>query len=234
MAKVIPSITVPNFRTAETLIQEFKTAEKSTNPPSDKAKKALHDDQSSFFKGLFDGIWKSLADNFKTIVQLNVKGSAIEINDVKYNTSSKQKDGNRFIHLTRANEDTKMPKLLNLKTTIASTDSNLEDSKPQVQYLQIQDTQDDKSHKTTYWIDENVILSSDSAAKRYRLADDKNDTSKKSKASSNEDITEAPIRISRKRRERDQALGLEFVDTSQLEHLSTNNRIEWNHSSSEQ
>lgn len=167
-AKKIYPIKVDGFRTAKALIDEYKTAEESTDTVPTEAKRKLHETQTSFFGKLFDGIWQALADNFKTITKLQFHKPILGINDTEYEVSCEKEDTKRFFRLSRRNDETSMPKLLSLQTEILPTNSVLKDSKDLVHYLQIKDSDESKPSQTIFWIKENTILSSDSEGK-YRL-----------------------------------------------------------------
>ncbi len=176
MAKSIPSITIPEFKTARTLITEFQEANSSKPLAAKiKAQNALHKSQPKFFKALFDGIWTKLADSFETIAQLNVPKSTIKINKAKYATSAESAQGGQLIKLTRTNEDLSMPKLLNFETELGA-DSTLRKSK--VNSLQIQDTEDPDGDRSKYWIKEEIVLSNGSRGERYRAEKPRGESSK--------------------------------------------------------
>ncbi len=171
--QAIPNIPIEGFRTAKTLIEEFKAVKGSTKASQAEAKKDLHASQTSFFTTLFDGIWQALADNFKTIAKLS-PGSAVLINDTKYKASQAIEKESVTIKLDREADNTNMPQLLMLKTDIIKNpkfEKFDETNKSLVNSLQIQDTDDAKPNKAIYWVrpDANSIAFTDTQGNRYTL-----------------------------------------------------------------
>lgn len=161
-------LTIDKFKTAQTLLAEFRALDKVGEQVKTRAEKLLndrnkiqlHSSQTQFFNELFKGILDQLTKHFTAITQLD-RNAKITINDTNYEVSSSEDrfDKTVEIHLKQQKKNENLPELITIKTK-ASRENPI--------YIQLRDTQESQ-HKATHWLEDKSTVIVDPKGERSIL-----------------------------------------------------------------